>query len=148
MNPLRSAMPAIVAHEGAWDGTYRHIAAEGTLLDEHRTRTLCEFPEEGDDHYIQTSTLDWADGRSASYRFSGQWRDGMLRWDTDRFYGHGWETEGGVLMLRLERRDVPGAYYVEMINMAPDGRSRARTWQWFRDGQPWKRTLCDEWRVE
>jgi hypothetical protein len=34
-----------------------------------------------------------------------------------------------------------------MINLAPDGESRARTWQWFRDGRPWKRTLCDEERI-
>jgi len=146
MNPLRTAMPSIVAHEGEWDGTYRHIAADCTLLDEHRTRTSCIFPDEGPDHYVQHSRLSWADGRREEYRFGGCLRDGLLRWDTERFHGFGWESEG-VLMLRLDRRDVPGAYYVEMINMAPDGKSRARTWQWFRDGRPWKRTLCDEWRI-
>jgi hypothetical protein len=31
--------------------------------------------------------------------------------------------------------------------MSDDGRTRARTWQWFRDGTPYQRTLCDEWRV-
>lgn len=147
MNPLRTVMPAIVAHEGLWDGHYRHFAADGTLIDEHRTWTHCEFPDEGDAHYIQHNRLTWADGRTAEYRFPGTWRDGFLRWDTDRFHGIGWETEGGVLMLRLERRDVPDAYYVEMITLAPDGRTRARTWQWFKDGKPWKRTLCDEWRI-
>jgi hypothetical protein len=147
MNPLRTAMPSIVAHEGEWDGIYRHVAADGSLLDEHRTWTRCEFPEAGAQHYIQHNKLSWADGRNAEYRFGGTWCGGLLHWDTDRFHGDGWETEGGVLMLRLERRDVPGAYYVEMINLAPDGRTRARTWQWFRDGKPWKRTLCDEWRI-
>jgi len=146
MNPLRTAMPSIVAHEGEWDGTYRHIAADGTPLDEHRTRTSCIFPDEGPDHYVQHSRLSWTDGRREEYRFGGTLRKGLLRWDTERFHGFGWESEG-VLMLRLERRDVPGAFYVEMINMAPDGKSRARTWQWFRDGRPWKRTLCDEWRI-
>jgi hypothetical protein len=147
MNPLRTAMPAIVAHEGEWEGTYRHIDADGTLLDEHRTLTSCLFPEEGDHHYIQHSRLIWANGRQEEYRFGGRLRDGLLRWETERFHGHGWETHDGVLMLRLERHDVPGAYYIEMINLAPDGRTRARTWQWFRDGKPWKRTLCDEWRI-
>ena len=146
MNPLRTCLPAIVAHEGEWDGLYRHIAADGTFLDEHRTRTSCVFPDEGDDHYIQHSRLSWADGRTAEYRFPGTWRDGFLRWDTDNFHGVAWEAQG-VLMLRLERRDVPDAYYVEMINLSPDGQTRARTWQWFKDGRPWKRTLCDEWRV-
>ncbi|HEV2569445.1 hypothetical protein [Sphingomonas sp.] len=147
MNPLRTVMPTIVAHEGIWDGVYRHIDANGTSLDEHRTWTSCEFPDDGDDHYIQHNRLSWTDGRTAEYRFGCRWSDGLLRWDTDRFHGVGWETDGGVLMLRLERRDVPGAYYVEMINLAPDRRTRARTWQWFRDGKPWKRTLCDEWRI-
>ncbi len=147
MNPLRTAMPAMIAHEGEWDGVYRHIAADGAVLDEHRTWTRCAFPDDGDDHYIQHNRLSWSDGRTAEYRFAGTYRDGLLRWDTDRFFGVGWETEGGVLMLRLERRDVPGAYYIEMITLAPDGRTRARTWQWFKDGRPWKRTLCDEWRI-
>ena len=147
MNPLRVHMPAIVAHEGTWDGIYRHVAADGTLLDEHRTWTRCEFPDRGDAHYIQHNRLAWADGRTAEYRFPGAWRDGFLRWDTERFHGIGWETEGGVLMLRLERHDAPGAYYIEMIILVPDGETRARTWQWFKDGKPWKRTLRDEWRI-
>lgn len=147
MNPLRTRMPSIVAHEGEWDGTYRHVAVDGSLLDEHHTWTRCEFPDDGEDHYVQYNRLSWADGRTAEYRFGGRWRDDRLHWDTDRFHGHGWETEDGVLMLRLERRDVPGAYYVEMITLAPDGQNRARTWQWFRNGKPWKRTLCDEWRI-
>lgn len=146
MNPLRQHMPAMVAHEGEWDGVYRHLAADGALIDEHRTWTRCEFPDEGDAHYIQHNRLSWADGRTTEYRFPGAYRDGLLRWDTGRFHGYGWESEG-VVMLRLERRDVPGAYYVEMINLAPDSQTRARTWQWFQGGKPWKRTLCDEWRI-
>jgi hypothetical protein len=146
MNPLRTHMPLMLAHEGEWDGTYRHLGEDGSLLDEHRTTTSCEFPDEGEAHYVQHSRLEWADGRREEYRFAGTYRDGLLRWDTGRFHGYGWETNG-VLMLRLDRRDVPGAYYIEMIALGEDGRSRARTWQWFRDGRPWKRTLCDEVRV-
>jgi hypothetical protein len=37
-------------------------------------------------------------------------------------------------MLRLDRRDDPGVHFIEMITLAGDGQSRARTWQWFRDG--------------
>lgn len=146
MNPLRTAMPLMIAHAGEWDGTYRHVDADGTLLDEHRARTVCSFPDKDDEHYIQHSRFSWADGRREEYRFAGTFRGGLLRWDTERFSGIGWETHGA-LMLRLDRRDVPGAYYVEMIVLGEDGRTRARTWQWFRDGRPWKRTLCDEVRV-
>lgn len=144
---LARNMPNMLAHEGYWDGAYRHIAADGHLLDEHRTLTWCEFPDDGAHAYIQHSRLIWPDGRRATYEFGGTYRDGRLYWDTDRFAGHGWESEG-VLMLRLARKDAPGASYTEMIEIAEDGQSRARTWQWFRGGRPYKRTLCDERRCE
>lgn len=147
MNPLRTAMPAMLRHEGWWDGHYRHFDADGALIDAHRTRTHCEFPDDGPFAYVQHNWLSWDDGRTAEYHFGGRFDDGMLRWDTERFHGYGWQTHEDVLMLRLERRDVPGAYYIEMITIAADGQSRARTWQWYRDGAPWKRTLCDEWRT-
>ena len=49
-------------------------------------------------------------------------------------------------MLRLERKDVPGASFTEVIVLGGDGKSRARTWHWFIDGELYQRTLCDEWR--
>jgi hypothetical protein len=143
-----AAMPNMIAHDGEWEGIYRHVDRDGTLLDEHKMWTWCEFPDDGPYAYIQHNKLIWDDGRTAGYGFGGIYRDGQLHWNTDRFSGYGWETHEGVVMLRLDRLDVPGSYYVEMINMAPDGQTRARTWQWFKDGRPWKRTLCDEWRIK
>jgi hypothetical protein len=143
-----AAMPNMVAHEGEWEGVYRHIdCATGEVLDQHRMWTWCEFPDDGPFAYVQHNRLSWDDGRTATYEFGGVFDGEKLVWETDRFSGYGWETHEGTLMLRLDRLDVPGAYYIEMINIAPDGESRARTWQWFKDGKPWKRTLCDEWRV-
>jgi hypothetical protein len=144
---LTAAMPAMLTHEGWWDGWYRHLDTDGTLLDAHRVRTRCEFPEDGHWHYIQHSFLSWEDGREAHYEFGGRLKGERLVWDTERFRGYGWQTHDDTLMLRLDRLDVPGAHYLEMISIAPNGRSRARTWQWFRDGAPWKRTLCDERRI-
>lgn len=144
---LSAAMPAMLLHEGWWDGWYRHLDADGALLDVHRVRTHCEFPDAGPWHYIQHSFLAWEDGREAHYTFGGRLEGERLVWDTERFSGYGWETHEDTLMLRLDRLDVPGAHYVEMIGIAPDGQSRARTWQWFKDGAPWKRTLCDERRI-
>lgn len=144
-----AAMPNMIAHDGEWEGVYRHVdCATGALLDQHQMWTWCEFPDDGPYAYIQHNRLRWDDGRTADYEFGGIYHDGQLHWDTDRFHGYGWETHEGTLMLRLERRDVPGSYYIEMINLAPDGKTRARTWQWFKEGKPWKRTLCDEWRVK
>lgn len=144
---LAAVMPAMLLHEGHWDGWYRHYEANGLLADEHRVKTWCEFPDAGAWHYIQHNELVWEDGRNASYEFGGRLVDDRLVWNTDRFSGYGWQTHENVLMLRLERRDVANAYYIEMIAIAADGRTRARTWEWFKDGRPWKWTLCNEEKV-
>ncbi len=145
---LKAAMPAMLLHDGWWDGWYRHFDADGTPIDAHKVKTYCEFPDSGDAHYVQHNWLSWDDGRSEVYEFDGRLDGQYLRWNTERFSGYCWQTNEETLMLKLDRLDEPGAYYVEMINIAPDGQSRARTWQWFKDGRPWKRTLCDEWRIE
>lgn len=144
---LAREMPALFAHEGIWDGTYRHVDVDGTLIDQHRMRTRCEFPASGEYAYVQHNHLIWPDGREQRLSFGGVFRDGKLWWDTDRFHGAGWETLDHVLMLTLHRKDEPGVRFTEMIQISDDGESRARTWQWFRDGTPFKRTLCDERRV-
>ena len=145
---LEAAMPAMLDHEGWWEGSYRDFDVDGTLLDERTVKTWCEFPDEGEWHYIQHNWISWADGREALFEFGGRLDGKRILWETERFKGYGWQTSEDTLMLRLDRLDVPAAYYIEMISVAPDGQSRARTWQWFKDGRPWKRTLCDEIRIE
>jgi hypothetical protein len=140
-------MPNMLCHAGEWEGIYRHVSRDFELVDEHRMWTKCEFPVDGPHAYVQTNRLTWGDGRTEERRFGGAFRDGLLHWDTDRFSGTGWETHGGVVMLRLDRKDVADAHFTEMIELSADGNSRARTWQWFEAGQPVRRTLCDEWRV-
>ncbi|MEY4871739.1 MAG: hypothetical protein RLZZ563_1069 [Pseudomonadota bacterium] len=143
---LAAAMPAMLLHEGHWLGWYRHFSADGSLMDAHRVRTWCEMPDDGPFHYVQHNWLEWDDGRSATYEFGGTLVGDRLHWQTDRFAGYGWQTAEDVLMLRLDRRDVADAYYIEMIALAADRLTRARTWQWFQDGRPWKWTLCNEAR--
>ena len=146
MTAFAEAMPTMIRHVGEWQGIYRHVARDFTLLDEHRMWTKCEFPASGPHAYIQSNRLEWADGRVEERSFPGVFRDGLLHWDTDRFSGIGWESHG-VVMLRLDRKDVADAYFTEMIELSADGNSRARTWQWFEGGQLVRRTLCDERRV-
>ena len=140
-------MPNMLRHAGQWEGVYRHVSRDFVLVDEHRMSTTCEFPTDGPFAYIQSNRLEWADGRTEERSFGGIFSDGLLHWNTDRFSGTGWETHGGVVMLRLDRKDLADAYFTEMIELSADGNSRARTWQWFEDGLPTRRTLCDEWRV-
>lgn len=144
---LARAMPAMLLHEGWWDGWYRHIGVDGETLDAHRVRTHCEFPEDGEWHYIQHNWLTWPDGREAVYEFGGRLQGDRLVWETDRFAGHGWQSHEDTLLLRLDRRDAEDAYFIEMIAIAADRRTRSRTWEWFQKGRPWKWTLCNEHRI-
>ena len=144
---LKAAMPAMLHHEGWWDGWYRDIDTDGKLIDQRRVKTWCEFPEAGEWHYVQHNWLHWADGREETYEFGGELVGDRLRWDTDRFSGECWQSDD-LLLLRLDRADVADAYYTEIIEIGRADTHRARTWQWFKGGKPWKRTLCDEWRIK
>lgn len=143
---LAEALPSLLRHEGRWEGVYRHVARDGSLLDEHQMTTVCEFPREGHYAYIQHNHLRWTDGRERHRSFGGIYRDGRIWWDTERFHGFGWETLEGAIMLSLHRKDEPDTHFIETILLADDGATRARTWQWFERGAPTRRTLCDEWR--
>ncbi len=147
MNDFATTMPNMLRHIGNWEGIYRHFDRDGQLIDQHRTWTRCEFPDDGEHAYIQHNRMVWDDGRVVERSFGGAYRDGLLHWDTDRFIGTGWETREGSVMLRLDRKDEPGVHFIEMIHLANDGKTRARTWQWFENGAPTRRTLCDEWRI-
>jgi hypothetical protein len=136
-----------LAHEGIWEGTYRHFSAEGVCEDQLTSRVVCAFPRESDVFYRQSIILSWADGRVHQASFDGHDRGDHLFYDTPTFTGRSWEAGDGVLMLNLLRKDEPGAYFVEVIIMAPSGKSRARTWHWFRHDGLYRRTLCDEVRV-
>jgi hypothetical protein len=140
-------MPSLLAHAGIWRGIYRHLDAHGQLVDQHDAEVTCEFPASGDYAYVQRNVFTWPDGRVTRAELPGVFRDGRLWWDVATFRGSGWEAGDGVILLNLERKDEPGARFFEMIVLADGGQRRARTWQWFRDGQLYRRTLCDEARV-
>jgi len=138
--------PAHRAHVGIWEGTYRHVdlqAQEEELIQSH---VICEFP--GDEvFYRQTIRLTHPDGRVTNAGFDGVDRGDHLWFDTPTFVGKSWETDDGVVLLNLKRKDEPAAHFVEVIIMGEDGTHRARTWHWFKDGFLYRRTLCDEHRV-
>jgi hypothetical protein len=148
MSPdLARAMPSLAAHAGVWAGVYRHLDAEGRLIDQHRARIRCEFPAAGPYAYIQHNLFQWDDGREYHATLPGILRDGRLWWDVETFSGVSWEAGDGVILLNLTRKDDPGAHFIEMITLFPSGQHRARTWHWFKDGRLFKRTLCDETRM-
>ncbi|KCZ99810.1 hypothetical protein HPO_02924 [Hyphomonas polymorpha PS728] len=139
--------PAHFAHEGIWEGKYRHLAVDGTEEGRFRSRVTCEFPQKDGVIYRQTTELWTPEGAYSKAGFDGLDRGDHLFYDSPTFHGRSWETEGGHLMLNLIRKDEPGAYFVELIIMGEGGKHRARTWHWFKDGQIYRRTLCEESRV-
>jgi hypothetical protein len=139
--------PAMRAHEGIWEGTYRHLDVAGRVEDEHTARVVCDFPDDGQVFYCQTITFIWADGRKREAVFEGVIRGDAVWFDTPAFHGKGWETHDGLILLNLARKDEAGANFFEIICMGKGGQSRARTWHWFRKGALYRRTLCDEVRV-
>lgn len=141
-----SAFPQMLRHEGIWEGTYQHIDLDGKLLDVHKSRVECIFPKSGEIAYIQKNKFEWEDGRTYQVEFGGVIKNDKIFWDTETFVGNGWESETCVL-LELDRKDDPGASFTEIIILANDGKSRARTWHWFKNGKCFKRTLCNETKV-
>ena len=139
--------PATRAHEGVWEGVYTHINAAAAIEDRHAARVICEFPEHGDVVYRQHIRFTWDDARVRSDVFEGIEQNGALWYDTPTFSGRSWEAEDGLVLLNLQRKDDPGAYFFEIIAMGATGKHRARTWHWFKDGKLFRRTLCDEVRI-
>jgi hypothetical protein len=141
---LEAVFPSILRHEGRWTGTYTHLDENAAQIDRHGSEVVFAFPDTGPFAYIQQNRFVWPDGREVSAKLEGELRGDRLWWDAATFCGWAWETKEGLILLDLERKDEPGARFYEIIVTAPDGRSRARTWHWIRDGRLFKRTLCDE----
>ena len=142
------SFPATRAHVGIWEGTYTHINADAQIEDRHRSRVICEFPDDGGNvFYRQRIEFTWPDLRARHDIFEGRVSGARLIYDTPTFHGESWETSDGLILLNLLRKDEPGANFFEIIAMGSTGQHRARTWHWFRNGTLYRRTLCDESRV-
>jgi len=139
-------MPALLWHEGVWIGHYRHLSESGELIDEHQSRVECVFPDEGDIAYQQNNAFLWRDGRKVTQSFNGYLKEGRLWFDTLTFAGWSWQTDNGIIMLALDRKDCPGHRFIETIIMESNRDYRVRSWHWFDDGICYKRTLCNERR--
>ena len=144
---IAAVMPALLAHEGVWTGTYRTVDLDGRVIDEHESRVECVFPDSGEFHYLQKNRFRRADGRETHAEFGGVLDGDRIVWDTATFSGYGWVTRDEVVLLTLERKDLARASFTEIIVLGSDRSDRARTWHWFQDGRLLKRTLCDEVRV-
>lgn len=145
---LKDDMALLARHEGVWEGTYRHYGADGKLKDEHRSRVICRFPDDGPNAYHQTNIYAWDDGRTLTHDIPAVYRDGKIWWDTDLVRGWGTELSldenGRSLVLYWQSVQDPELYLYEMVQISDCGRKRARTWHWIRGGDLQSRTAIEE----
>lgn len=145
---IKEDMPLLARHEGVWEGTYRYYDASGKLVDEHRSRLLCRFPESGPYPYHQTNIYTWADGRTEVRDFPATYHDGRIWWDNDLIKGWaaelGLDDKGRSVVLYWQRTGDPDLYLYEMIQLSDDGTKRCRTWHWIRSGELETRTAIEE----
>ena len=148
MSGIREGFPALVAHEGEWAGEYIHVDPKNEVLDRHESRLQCRFPDEASEYdYYQVNTYTWPDGRSEEIHFPAKYADGRIWWDTERIEGSAWQIDDKTVMLHWTRKDQPGTYLYEMIQLSDDRTQRGRTWHWFENDELVKRTCIKERRV-
>ena len=145
---IREAFPLLARNEGVWEGYYRYYNIDGDKIDEHKSRLLCRIPDP--DTYHQTNLYRWADGKKDTRDFPSKVEGNKLLFYTDI---EGWaaavdlDEHGRTMMLHWVRKNEPGLYLYEMIQINDEADKRARVWQWFRDGRLLQRTIIDEIRI-
>ena len=145
---LRERMPVLARAEGVWDGYYRYYNQDGVKIDEHKSRLLCRIIN--DDQYHQTNIYCWKDGKKEVREFPADIKDNKLIFSGDI---SGWAAEVHLdefkrtMMLNWVRKNEDDLYLYEMIQIADNAKTRARTWQWFKHHILFQRTLIDENRV-
>jgi len=151
MTDLRRHLPLLARHEGIWDGWYRYYDPAGDKTDEHRSRLVCRFTDDGPHPYQQTNHYSWADGRTEVREFPASYQYGRLTFDNELITG--WAAESALddfhrtVMLHWIRKGEPDLYLYEMIQISDCSQYRHRIWHWYRSGRIVQRTLIDEQRV-
>ena len=147
MQDIRTHMPVLARHEGRWEGVYIHVDPDNQELDRHLAKLQCTFPESGPYAYHQINTYIWPDGRTEEIHFPATYKDKAIWWDTDRIFGKAWEEDARSVVLTWSRKEMPGSYLYELIQISDDNNHRGRTWHWFVDDRLIRRTCIKETRV-
>lgn len=148
---IREAFPILARHEGVWEGWYRHIAPDGTLVDQHKSKLVCRVQDDKPTLYHQTNYYTWENGETETRDFKGDMVGDKLIFDNDIIKG--WAAQVDVddskrtMFLHWERVNEPDLYLYEMIQISDCGHFRTRVWQWIKDGKTLQRTLIDEQRT-
>ncbi len=125
---VRDAMPLLARNEGVWEGWYRYFDTSGKLIDQHRSRLICRLVDIRD--------------------FPARYENGRIWFDNDLITGWAAAMQpddfNRSTCLNWTRNGEPDLFLYEMIQLSDNGVNRARTWQWFKKGICFQRTLIDE----
>ncbi|HWU03445.1 MAG TPA: hypothetical protein VN222_11965 [Novosphingobium sp.] len=147
---LEALYPVLARGMGHWSGHYTHLAPDGTPIDRHRVDTFSAFPGDGGGDFLLRIWNRWDDGRDSRIDLradhNGDALAPRLLW-RERLVGAMWEVGDTSVYLDFHYAADPALRVCEMIQIAPDGQTRARTWHWFRDERLIKITLTHEWRT-
>ena len=147
MSNIRQEMPLLARHEGVWEGTYTFVDPNSNVIDKHRSRLTCSFPEEGEFPYFQVNEYTWDDGKTERIEFPATYKDGKIWFDTERINGFCWEVDDHCIVLHWVYVKDPSITLYELIHLDDSGTKRTRTWHWLKDGACFQRTLIDERRA-
>jgi hypothetical protein len=145
---VRDAMPLLARNEGVWEGWYRYFDTNGKLVDQHRSRLICRLVDDEKNPYHQTNYYFWEDGRTDIRDFPARYENGRIWFDNDLITGWAAAMQpddfNRSTCLNWTRNGEPDLFLYEMIQLSDNGINRARTWQWFKKGVCFQRTLIDE----
>lgn len=147
MPDMASRFPVLTRGAGHWTGTYTHLDPAGELVDRHEVDTISDFPQDGTADFRLRIHNIWPDGRETRITLLADYRNDRLEW-RERLVGWMDELDPQSVYLNFTYADDPAVRVCEMIQVSPDGQSRARTWHWFRDERLFKITLTRESRVD
>jgi hypothetical protein len=144
-------MPVLARTAGQWEGTYTEVDMTNAVVDQYRFELDISFPDENGAAYRQATRYRWSDGRSQDFVFdasltlaSGR---AQIYWDHEVMFGTLFEVDDRTLQLRFTYKGPEVIEVQEAMFVSADGRHRMRTWHWYKDGAPYRKTLVDEVRV-
>lgn len=146
MPDMAARFPVLARGCGRWEGSYTHLDPAGAIIDQHAVETVSDFPDDGTADFRLRVHNRWEDGRETRIELLADYRNDRLEW-RERLVGWMGEIDAQTVYLNFNYASDPSIRVCEMIQISPDGMSRARTWHWFKDEVLFKITLAREVRA-
>lgn len=144
---IYEGLPSLALNEGRWDGTYRMVTPNGSLVEQYDFKIRVSLSTDNSRAYRQDSHYAYPDGRKSAIIFQAAYADGQLRWDDERIFGRLWEISDDTIYLTFGFHQMANTVCHEMIQTQPNGIDRGRSWLWYVNGKLDRYTLIDERRA-